>query len=143
MQACSIQEDYYIRTPNQIIKGVLKISWKSPVMELLFSKFQTYKLQPLCVFLKFQKIPEIACAVEFLFTAAGAYRFSTSCSELLFEKLPSVLKKDFSMDVLLGSFQKYSQLIIFSETLMDGFFQKFKHLSRTSMDVFEWMGWKL
>ena len=35
--------------PNQIFNDVLKIIWKSSVMELFFSKFQAYKLQPLAL----------------------------------------------------------------------------------------------
>ena len=47
-------------------------------MEFFLVNFRptNYNLQP-CVFLKFQKIPEIMCAVEFRFIEADSYMFSS------------------------------------------------------------------
>ena len=56
MQAYSVLEYYQKQTPNQTFKGVLKISWKTFVMEFLWEKFQAYKLQSLS--LHVFKIPE-------------------------------------------------------------------------------------
>ena len=74
------------------------------------------------MFSKFWKIPEITCAVEFHFIETDGYRpLQNSYSE----QLPSAHKKDCNMDVLLESFQIFL-VAIFSQTLMEGWFQQFK-----------------
>ena len=71
---------------------------------------ENYSIQP-WVFLKFQKMFEIMAAVNsFLEKQMLTGSLQNSCCRQLFGKLPgrsvSVLKKDFNMYVLLGSFQK-------------------------------------
>ena len=80
MQAYSIQEYYWKQTPNQIFKGGLKTFWKSSVMELIFSKFLAYKLQPLA--LHILRIPEnlwdiVCCGVPF---------YRSRCVQVLYRK---------------------------------------------------------
>ena len=83
-------------------------------MELGFSKFQAYKPQPLA--LRVFKIPEnssdnVSCRVSFHRSRGvqGHYSIAALSSEQHFEKLPKILKRDSSMDVLLGSCRKYSK----------------------------------
>ena len=107
-------------------------------MELLFSKFQAYKLQPLalCVF-------KILLWNSFLQKQVSTSSLQNSCSEQLFEKLLSVLKKDSTL-MFYWEVAKIFGVTIFSETLMEGYFRKFKHsFVWNTMDTFECMGRKL
>ena len=66
------------------------------------------------LFLRFQKIPEITCqGIPFLQKQVLADSLQNSCSKWIFGKLPGrptdVLKKDSTVDVLPGSFQKFSE----------------------------------
>ena len=67
-----------------------------------------------CLFLRFQKVPEITCqGIPFLQKQMLADSLQNSRSKWIFGKLPGrptgVLKKDSTVDVLPGSFQKFSE----------------------------------
>ena len=79
-------------------------------------KPSNYSLQPyFSCFLNSGKFL-ITCAAEFLFTEAGANGFSTEYLNKLLEKSQedlSVLKKDSTLDVLLGSMQRFLEKLFF------------------------------
>ena len=84
---------------------------------------KNYSFQP-CASPNFRKIPGILSAVYFLILQKQALADSlrNSCSKQLYGKIPgrsaSVLKMDSKMDVLLGSFRKFSeQLTKFKQLL--------------------------
>ena len=68
------------------------------------------------------EITEVTSVVKFLLTEASIKRLksSLSCSKQLFGKVPgrpaSTLKKDSTLDVLLGNIQKFSDQLFFQNT---------------------------
>ena len=100
------------------------MSWKSWIVEFLYSKLQASKLRPpvlLSKFLKFWKIPDkMCCGVLFYRRRCLQALSRISALKTLLGKVPGrsefVLKKDFTLNVLLGSMQKFSKKLFFQNT---------------------------
>ena len=100
------------------------MSWKSWIVEFLYSKLQASKLRPpvlLSMFLKFWKIPDkMCCGVLFYRRRCLQALSRISALKTLLGKVPGrsefVLKKDFTLNVLLRSMQKFSKKLFFQNT---------------------------
>ena len=100
------------------------MSWKSWIVEFLYSKLQASKLRPpvlLSMFLKFWKIPDkMCCGVLFYRRRCLQALSRISALKTLLGKVPGrpefVLKKDSTLNVLLGSMQKFSKKLFFQNT---------------------------
>ena len=105
-------------------------------MELLFSEFQAYKLQPLAL-----RVFKILLWNSFLQKQVSTGSLQNSCSEQLCEKLLSVLKKDSTL-MFYWEVAKIFGVTIFSETLMEGYFHNSNiHLSGTQWTPLNvWVG---
>ena len=64
---------------ERCFENVRKCFMKSSAVKFLFSKLQSFKLQPLALrVLKITEIPEVAPTVKFLFAVVDTNRFSTA-----------------------------------------------------------------
>ena len=64
---------------ERCFENVKKCFMKSSAVKFLFSKLQSFKLQPLALrVLKITEIPEVAPTVKFLFAVVDTNRFSTA-----------------------------------------------------------------